>query len=49
PDANPLHGHRDARYRGLVRVACQCLLQAAAQNITKIAMALNKAPGAATA
>ncbi|WP_374788650.1 transposase, partial [Brucella oryzae] len=48
-DAKQLHGHRYARFRGLVRVACQCLLQAAAQNIKKIAMALNKAPGAATA
>lgn len=43
-DAKQLHGHRYARFRGLMRVACQCLLQAAAQNIKKIAMALTKAP-----
>lgn len=41
-DAKQLHGHRYARFRGLMRVACQCLLQAAAQNIKKIAMALTK-------
>lgn len=39
-DAKELHGHRYARFRGLVRVACQCLLAAAAQNIKKIAMAM---------
>ena len=44
-DAKQLHGHRYARFRGLVGVACQCLLAAAAQNIKKIAMAL--APKAA--
>ncbi|MFQ0814973.1 transposase [Brucella anthropi] len=48
-DAKQLHGHRYARFRGLVRVACQCLLQAAAQNIKKIAMVLTKPPRAATA
>ncbi|WP_331461916.1 transposase, partial [Roseibium limicola] len=37
------HGHRYARFRGLVRVKTQCLLAAAAQNIKKIAMALTKA------
>ncbi|ELT47814.1 transposase-related protein, partial [Brucella intermedia M86] len=37
------------RFRGLVRVACQCLLQAAAQNIKKIAMVLTKTPKAASA
>jgi len=41
-DAKQLHGHRYARFRGLTRVACQCLLQATAQNIKKIAMALAK-------
>ena len=41
-DAKQLHGHRYARFRGLTRVACQCLLQAAAQNIKKIAMALTR-------
>ena len=39
-DAKQLHGHRYARFRGLVAVACQCLLAAAAQNIKKIALAL---------
>jgi transposase len=43
-DAKQLHGHRYARFRGLVRVACQCLLQAAAQNIKKIAIALTRPP-----
>ena len=35
--------------RSLTRVACQCLLAAAAQNIKKIAMALTRAPKPATA
>lgn len=39
-DAKQLHGHRYARFRGLVRVRVQCLLAAAAQNIKKIAMAM---------
>lgn len=39
-DAKQLHGHRYARFRGLVAVSCQCLLAAAAQNIKKIALAL---------
>ncbi len=43
-DAKQLHGHRYARFRGLIKVQCQCLLAAAAQNIKKIAMALTKAP-----
>jgi hypothetical protein len=42
-DAKQLHGHRYARFRGLVAVACQCLL-AAAQNIKKIALALTPKP-----
>ena len=43
-DAKQLHGHRYARFRGLVAVACQCLLAAAAQNIKKIALALSPKP-----
>jgi transposase len=46
-DAKQLHGHRYARFRGLLAVSCQCLLAAAAQNIKKIALAL--APKAAMA
>lgn len=37
-DARQLHGHRYARMRGLRKVAEQCLLGAAAQNIKKIAL-----------
>jgi transposase len=48
-DAKQLHGHRYARFRGLTRVACQCLLAAAAQNIKKIAIALTKQAKPATA
>ncbi|MRN44814.1 MULTISPECIES: transposase, partial [unclassified Brucella] len=43
-DAKQLHGHRYARFRGLIKVRWQCLLAAAAQNIKKIAMALTKMP-----
>jgi len=43
-DAKQLHGHRYARFRSLMRVACQCLLAAAAQNIKKIAMAMAPKP-----
>jgi transposase len=43
-DAKQLHGHRYARFRGLIRVAWQCLLTAAAQNIKKIAMAMAPKP-----
>ena len=39
-DAKQLFGHRYARFRGLVRVSCQCLLAAAAQNSKKIALTL---------
>lgn len=39
-DAKQLFGHRYARFRGVVRVTCQCLLAAAAQNIKKIATVL---------
>lgn len=41
-DAKQLHGHRYARFRGRIRVACQCLLAAAAQNMKKIALALTR-------
>ncbi len=41
-DAMQLHGHRYARMRGLLRVAEQCLLAAAAQNIKKIALILTR-------
>ena len=41
-DAKQLHGHRYARFRGLRRMAEQCLLAAAAQNIKKIALAVTK-------
>ncbi|MDK4724281.1 MULTISPECIES: IS1182 family transposase [Rhizobium] len=43
-DAKQLHGHRYARFRSLIKVRCQCLMAAAAQNIKKIAMALTKTP-----
>ncbi len=48
-DAKQLHGHRYARFRGLLRVQTQCLLAAAAQNIKKIALCLwpKPAPGLA--
>lgn len=39
-DAKQLHGHRYARMRGLRKVAEQCLLGAAAQNMKKIALLL---------
>jgi IS5 family transposase len=48
-DAKQLHGHRYARFRGLIKVQWQCLLAASAQNIKKIAMAVSKAPGPAWA
>ncbi len=41
-DAKQLHGHRYARFRGLIAVSCQCLLAATAQNIKKIALTLTK-------
>lgn len=46
-DAKQLHGHRYARFRGLVAVAGQCLLAAAAQNIKKMALALAPKPAMA--
>ena len=48
-DAKQLHGHRYARFRGLIKVQWQCLLAASAQNIKKIAMALSKGPKPAIA
>ena len=48
-DAKQLHGHRYARFRGLIGVTCQCLLAAAAQNIKKIALALVPKPQPAPA
>ncbi|RUU49650.1 IS1182 family transposase [Mesorhizobium sp. M2C.T.Ca.TU.002.02.1.1] len=39
-DAKQLFGHRYAHFRGRTRVACQCLIAAAAQNIKKIAISL---------
>jgi hypothetical protein len=48
-DAKQLHGHRYARFRGLIKVQWQCLLAASAQNIKKIAMAVTKAPNRAWA
>jgi IS5 family transposase len=42
-DAKQLFGHRYARFRGLTKVTCQCLLAAAAQNMKKIALALARA------
>jgi transposase len=43
-DAKQLHGHRYARFRGLLAVSAQCLLAAAAQNIKKMALALALKP-----
>jgi Transposase DDE domain len=43
-DAKQLHGHRYARFRGLLAVTGQCLLAAAAQNIKKMALALAPQP-----
>lgn len=48
-DAKQLHGHRYARFRSLTRVACQCLLAAAAQNVKKIALCLWPKPKPARA
>ena len=46
-DAKQLHGHRYARYRGILAVTWQALLAATAQNIKKIAMAMTKRPAEA--
>jgi transposase len=48
-DAKELHGHRYARFRSLAKVAFQCLIAAAAQNIKKIANALASKPQKALA
>ena len=40
-DAKQLFGHRYARYRGLKGVRWQCLLAATAQNVKKIATAMD--------
>lgn len=48
-DAKQLHGHRYARFRGHIAVACQCLLAAAAQNLKKIALSLAANPSRAKA
>jgi IS5 family transposase len=48
-DAKQLHGHRYARFRGLLAVTRQCLLAAAAQNIKKIALAIAPRPTLAPA
>ncbi|MCF6127993.1 IS1182 family transposase [Mesorhizobium sp. M7A.F.Ca.CA.001.07.2.1] len=48
-DAKQLHGHRYARFRSLTKVACQCLIAAAAQNIKKIALCLCPKPKPARA
>ena len=48
-DAKQLHGHRYARFRSLTKVACQCLLAAAAQNVKKIALCLWPKPKPARA
>ncbi len=39
-DAEELHGHRHARFRGLAKVQAQCLLSAACQNMKKMALLL---------
>jgi len=41
-DAKQLHGHRYARFRGIVAMTEQCLLAAAVQNMKKIAQAVPK-------
>lgn len=47
-DAKQLFGHRYARFRGLIAVKTQCLLAAAAQNIKKIALLLDRRPTIST-
>lgn len=48
-DAKELHGHRYARFRSLAKVAFQCQIAAAAQNIKKIANAMAPNPQKALA
>ena len=43
-EAKQLHRHRYARFRGLLAVTGQCSLAVAAQNITKMALALAPRP-----
>lgn len=43
-DAKQLHGHRYARFRGILHMKEQCLMAATAQNIKKIALALTAKP-----
>lgn len=43
-DAKQPHGHRYARFQGLVAVACQCLIAAATQNTGKITLAPDPKP-----
>ena len=44
-DGKELHGHRYARMRGLAKVAEQCLLSAACQNMKKMALLLTRKGG----
>ena len=48
-DAKQLFGHRYARFRGLTRVTCQCLMAAAAQNMKKIALSMGETSSLARA
>ena len=41
-DGKQLHGHRYARFRGLLKVTAQCLLSAACQNMKKIALIVHR-------
>jgi len=41
-DGKQLHGHRYARFRGLLKVKAQCLLSAACQNMKKIALIVHR-------
>lgn len=41
-DGKQLHGHRYARFRGLLKVRAQCLLSAACQNMKKIALIVHR-------
>lgn len=41
-DGKELHGHRYARFRGLLKVQAQCLLSAACQNMKKIALIVHR-------
>jgi len=41
-DGKQLHGHRYARFRGILKVKAQCLLSAACQNMKKIALIVHR-------